>query len=49
MIVKIPPQFAYGDKQVGPIPANSNLIFYIELLKLGGIKGDKPRLGSQLD
>ena len=49
VIVKIPPQFAYGDKQTGPIPPNSDLIFYIELLKLGGIKGDKPRLGSQAD
>jgi len=49
VIVKIPPKYAYGDKQTGPIPPNSNLIFYIELLKLGGIKGDKPRLGSQMD
>ncbi|KAL1507341.1 hypothetical protein AB1Y20_008187 [Prymnesium parvum] len=44
VIVKIPPQYAYGDKQTGPIPPNSDLVFYIELLKLGGIKGDKPRL-----
>jgi len=49
VIVKIPPKYAYGDKKTGPIPANSNLIFYIELVKLGGIKGDKPRLGSQQD
>lgn len=26
VIVKIPPQFAYGDKSVGPIPANSPLV-----------------------
>lgn len=49
VIVKIPAQYAYGDKKIGPIPPNSNLIFYIELKKLGGIKGDKPRLGSQAD
>jgi len=49
VIVKIPPQYAYGDKKTGPIPPNSTLIFYIELIKLGGIKGDKPRLGSQQD
>ncbi len=28
----IPPQLAYGDKEVGSIPANSTLIFELELL-----------------
>ena len=28
----IPPQLAYGDKEVGTIPANSTLIFELELL-----------------
>ncbi|KAK1763297.1 hypothetical protein QBC33DRAFT_581082 [Phialemonium atrogriseum] len=32
----LPPQFGYGDDEVGPIPANSTLIFYTELM---GIKG----------
>lgn len=31
-ILIIPPQFGYGDKDYGPIPANSTLIFQIELL-----------------
>jgi len=34
-IVKIPPQFAYGDKEVGPIPPSSNLIFFMELVAVG--------------
>ena len=35
VIVRIPPAFAYGSKSVGPIPPNSNLIFYMELVALG--------------
>lgn len=33
-ILVIPAELAYGDRQVGPIPANSTLVFAIELLEI---------------
>ena len=37
VIARIPPQFGYGGKEVGPIPPNSNLIFYMELVAMGDV------------
>jgi FKBP-type peptidyl-prolyl cis-trans isomerase len=33
-ILVIPPELAYGNRQVGPIPANSPLIFKVELISI---------------
>jgi FKBP-type peptidyl-prolyl cis-trans isomerase FkpA len=34
----IPASLAYGDRETGPIPANSILIFEVELLDVKGAK-----------
>jgi FKBP-type peptidyl-prolyl cis-trans isomerase len=33
-ILVIPPQLAYGDRAIGPIPANATLIFSVKLLEV---------------
>lgn len=38
----VPADLAYGDKAVGPVPANSTLIFDVELLKVGSAEAGTP-------
>jgi peptidylprolyl isomerase len=30
----VPPELAYGSEEIGPIPANSTLVFYVDLLSV---------------
>ena len=46
MIVTIPPEYAYGDKKQDKVPAGSTLVFYMELLRLGKVKGEKTTYGT---
>ena len=36
----IPPEFGYGERGMGPIPAGSTLIFETELVGIQGVKAD---------
>lgn len=37
----IPPDMGYGSNPVGPIPANSVLVFETELMGIKGVKKDE--------
>ncbi|EXJ81311.1 FK506-binding protein 2 [Capronia epimyces CBS 606.96] len=37
----IPPELGYGDRDVGPIPGNSVLVFETELVGIKGVKKDE--------
>ncbi|KAI9703450.1 MAG: Peptidyl-prolyl cis-trans isomerase fpr2 [Bogoriella megaspora] len=39
----IQPEWAYGSRAMGPIPANSVLIFETELVSIAGVTKDEPK------
>lgn len=43
-LVYIPAELGYGEKAVGPIPANSALVFRIALIGVAPVAGPTPTL-----
>lgn len=37
----IPPEFGYGERGIGPIPAGATLIFDTELVEIEGVPKDE--------
>lgn len=46
VVARIPPEYAYGAKGRGPIPANAPLVFYMELVEMGNVP--LAQLGGQV-
>jgi FKBP-type peptidyl-prolyl cis-trans isomerase FkpA len=38
VVVRVPPEYAYGPDGKGKVPPNAALVFYMELISLGDIK-----------